>query len=100
MSLGSRSAQGKAAGKEGRWEVTFDAQPANITGQLLRVVAGDQVIEMNNILIGDIWVMNGQSNMAFASEGRLPGPVRGRHGAAAVAASYSDSIRAPSPSTC
>ena len=34
-------------------------------GQTLKVQAGDQTIEMDNILIGDVWVMNGQSNMAF-----------------------------------
>ena len=30
------------------------------------VKAGEEVIQMENILIGDVWVMNGQSNMAFA----------------------------------
>lgn len=50
----------------GNWSVTFDPQPANTTGQSLVVECGDQRIEMSNILIGDIWVMNGQSNMAFA----------------------------------
>ncbi len=50
----------------GNWSVIFDPQPANTTGQSLVVECGDQRIEMSNILIGDIWVMNGQSNMAFA----------------------------------
>ena len=65
VSLGDQSAAGKAAGDNGRWEVVFDPQPANADGQTLTVQAGDQTIEMKNILIGDIWVMNGQSNMAF-----------------------------------
>ena len=30
------------------------------------VKAGEEVIRMENILIGDLWVMNGQSNMAIA----------------------------------
>jgi len=64
-SLGDQSAAGKATGDNGRWEVVFDPQPANANGQTLKVQAGDQTIEMKNILIGDIWVMNGQSNMAF-----------------------------------
>jgi sialate O-acetylesterase len=34
-------------------------------GQKLTVTSGDKTIEMDNILIGDVWVMNGQSNMAF-----------------------------------
>ena len=66
VSLGEHSATGKADGEKGRWEVVFDSQSANGQGQMLKVQAGDDVIEMENILIGDIWVMNGQSNMAFA----------------------------------
>ena len=31
VSLGDRAAAGKATGDEGRWEVTFDPQPANAT---------------------------------------------------------------------
>ena len=65
VSLGKLSGTGKAAGDKGRWEVLFKAQPANAEGQTLTVQAGDQVVTMDNILIGDIWVMNGQSNMAF-----------------------------------
>jgi sialate O-acetylesterase len=66
VSLGESSANGKAEGENGRWQVTFDSQPANPKGQELVVKAGEAVIRMENILIGDIWVMNGQSNMAFA----------------------------------
>lgn len=65
VTLGKRSAAGKATGDEGRWEVVFDAQPANAEGQALTVKAGEATIAMENLLIGDVWVMNGQSNMAF-----------------------------------
>ena len=66
VSFGKRSAIAKAAGEKGRWQVTFESQPANSQGQELVVKAGQEVIRMENILIGDVWVMNGQSNMAFA----------------------------------
>ena len=66
VSFGKRSAKGKAAEGKGRWQVTFDSQSANSEGQELVVKAGKEVIRMENILIGDLWVMNGQSNMAFA----------------------------------
>ena len=65
VSLGDRAVAGRTGGDDGRWEVVFDSQPANANGQTLKVQAGDQTIEMKNILIGDVWVMNGQSNMAF-----------------------------------
>ena len=66
VSLGKLFATGNAEGENGRWQVTFDSQPANPRGQELVVKVGEAVIRMKNILIGDIWVMNGQSNMAFA----------------------------------
>ena len=66
VSFGSLSAKGRATGDTGRWEVTFDAQPANTSPQSLTVKAGDEVVKMDNILIGDVWVMYGQSNMAIA----------------------------------
>ena len=58
-------AEATAGGDKGRWEVTFAARPANASGQKLIVSAGDKTLEMDNIVIGDLWVMNGQSNMAF-----------------------------------
>jgi len=65
VSFGELSAEGRATGKGGRWEVTFKPQATNAEGQTLTVRAGDSVATMENIVIGDIWVMNGQSNMAF-----------------------------------
>lgn len=65
VAFGDLTASGTAAGEKGRWEVTFPAQPENAVGQTLRIQAGKEAAEMTNILIGDVWVMNGQSNMAF-----------------------------------
>ncbi len=65
VTFGSRAATSKAAGA-GRWEVTFEPQPANKTPQTITVEAGHDVLTLANILIGDVWVMNGQSNMAYA----------------------------------
>ena len=63
--FGQEKAEATAGGEAGRWEVTFPARQANAAGQKLTVASGDETIEMDNILIGDVWVMNGQSNMAF-----------------------------------
>jgi len=65
VQFGDEKAEATAGGGKGRWEVTFPARPANATGQKLIVAAGGETIEMDNIVIGDVWVMNGQSNMAF-----------------------------------
>lgn len=65
VQLGEAKANTTAAGEQGRWEVTFPAQRASATGQKLIVSCGDDKVELDNIVIGDVWVMNGQSNMAF-----------------------------------
>jgi sialate O-acetylesterase len=69
VALGDQKGASKAAGESGKWEVVFAAQPANAQGQSLVVQAGEQTVRMDDILIGDVWVMNGQSNMAFALKG-------------------------------
>ncbi len=63
--FGREAAETKADGRSGRWEVTFDARPADSAGLRLTIHSGGETIDMSNILIGDVWVMNGQSNMAF-----------------------------------
>ena len=65
VQFGQEKAQATAGEKEGRWEVTLPARPADAAGQKMVVTCGGQTIEMDNIVIGDVWVMNGQSNMAF-----------------------------------
>jgi sialate O-acetylesterase len=65
VAFGKNTATSKAAGEAGRWEVKFDPQPANSEPQSLTIKGSKDNIKMENILIGDVWVMNGQSNMAF-----------------------------------
>jgi len=71
VQFGEEKAKATADGESGRWEATFPARGADATGQKLTVVSGDQTIEMENIVIGDVWVMNGQSNMAWGLNGTL-----------------------------
>ena len=49
----------------GRWEAGFPAHEANVGPLSLTIASGNEKIGMENIAIGDVWVMNGQSNMAF-----------------------------------
>ncbi len=58
-------AEAKAEGEQGRWEVVFPAREASAEPLTLIVTTGSEKVEMNNIVIGDVWVMYGQSNMAF-----------------------------------
>jgi sialate O-acetylesterase len=65
VQFGQETAEAAADVESGRWEVTFPARQADATGRKLTVTSGGETIELDNIVIGDVWVMNGQSNMAF-----------------------------------
>ncbi len=46
----------------GRWCLTFSARPASRTPIALTVTARDRVIALEDILMGDVWLIGGQSN--------------------------------------
>lgn len=65
VQLGADQADATAAADDGRWQVTLPARVASADPQTLTVTAGAEKIEMDNLVVGDVWVMYGQSNMAF-----------------------------------
>ena len=50
------------AGKDGAWSVKLDAMKFSATPAAM-TVAGKNTITLNNVLIGDVWLCSGQSNM-------------------------------------
>jgi sialate O-acetylesterase len=53
---------------KGKWSVKLAPMKANPTPQNLTVI-GKNKIELTDILVGDIWLCSGQSNMAFGVGG-------------------------------
>jgi len=51
------------AGKDGRWQVTLDPLKTNATGTTLEAKTAAAVVTLNNILVGEVWIAAGQSNM-------------------------------------
>ncbi|WP_158534893.1 sialate O-acetylesterase [Mucilaginibacter hurinus] len=50
----------------GKWQVAIPAVAANTTPQtLVASVTGQPAVTLSNILIGDVWVCSGQSNMVM-----------------------------------
>jgi sialate O-acetylesterase len=62
VELGGRRGSAKV-GADGRWKVQLPALPAGGPHRLL--VRGDQTVVLNDILIGDVWLLGGQSNMEW-----------------------------------
>lgn len=49
---------------KGTWEVTFPERPASRKEMTLQLLQGKRIIqEVNHVLIGDVWLAAGQSNM-------------------------------------
>lgn len=62
VTLGEKSASAKA-GEDGRWSVEL---PAMSKGEgLVLTAAGKHVVTIKDVIIGDVWVCSGQSNMHF-----------------------------------
>ncbi len=53
------------AGKDGSWQVALEPLGASFTPKYLIVSGGDRRVAFQNILIGEVWVTAGQSNMAW-----------------------------------
>ena len=47
------------------WQVTLNPMPANSSPQTMTVTGQSTTLTLENILIGDVWVLGGQSNMEF-----------------------------------
>jgi len=58
-------------GPEGQWHVTLPAEPAG--GPFVLLVKVQKTIVLLDVLIGEVWVASGQSNMAYALSGATGG---------------------------
>jgi sialate O-acetylesterase len=64
--------QSAAADKERLWQVKLSAMKASTTPQTLTIKGKGKTLTLKNILIGDVWILGGQSNMEF-SLGKIEG---------------------------
>lgn len=59
-----KSATSKA-GADGRWRAQIDTGAADSAGAVLTVSAGADKLEINDVLVGEVWFASGQSNMFY-----------------------------------
>ena len=64
VSFGSQTAE-TTAKADRSWQVTLKAMPANNTPQVMTINGREKTLKLENILIGDVWILGGQSNMEF-----------------------------------
>jgi sialate O-acetylesterase len=61
VQLGDKAAVRAAAGRDGAWKVQLPAPPAG--GPFVLVVKGKNEIRISDVLVGEVWLCSGQSNM-------------------------------------
>lgn len=64
VSFAGQSAQ-TTAGADRFWKASLPALPANTTPATMTVAGQEETVTLENILVGDVWVLGGQSNMEF-----------------------------------
>ena len=67
VTFGKAKAKAKADG-DGNWKVMLPAQTATFEGKQLVVKAGKEQITLNDIVVGEVWVAAGQSNMEYTMQ--------------------------------
>jgi sialate O-acetylesterase len=57
-----------SADDSAKWLVLLPAGPAENQGQVLRVRSGKDSLQITNLLVGEVWLASGQSNMEWILE--------------------------------
>ena len=62
VEIGESSATA-TAGADGRWQASIQPPPPG--GPYTLKISGRQIVELRDVLVGDVWICAGQSNMQF-----------------------------------
>ena len=69
VTVGTDTASGQADAT-GQWRVDLAAMPTNSTGQTM-TVRGKNTLTFQDVLVGEVWLASGQSNMEFSLRGAV-----------------------------
>jgi len=61
------------ADASGKWIVRLDAMPASKTPRDM-TISGENILTLKDVLVGEVWLCSGQSNMEFPVQGWSGGP--------------------------
>ena len=64
-----------ASGADGKWSVKFVTPAASCSPETITVRCGKDRLVLNDVLVGDVWLVGGQSNMEMNFNGNPDQPV-------------------------
>ncbi len=59
------------ADAQGQWRVAIETGPADAEGSELKITTGAESVVLKDVLVGEVWIASGQSNMYFTMN-RVP----------------------------
>jgi sialate O-acetylesterase len=68
VTFGAQTVKAKA-GADGKFLAKLEPLTASKTGAQLKVSAGDDTVTCDDVLVGEVWLCGGQSNMEFTTGG-------------------------------
>ena len=83
-----RQAYTAKSGKDGRWDVEVRTPEATYTPQTIAIEGDGSSITLGNVLIGEVWLCSGQSNMEMPLKGFWCQPVENAGTAIAYSGKY------------
>jgi sialate O-acetylesterase len=78
VSFAGQDARAKA-GTDGKWRATLAPLKASAEGAVLAVTSGSERVERRDVLVGEVWLGSGQSNMQLQAKPFItPSPAGGK----------------------
>jgi sialate O-acetylesterase len=74
VSIGAQTKTARA-GADGKWTVALDKLTASGEAQTLMVTGADSAMSVRDVLVGEVWLGSGQSNMEMQIKGKQHGSV-------------------------
>lgn len=81
------------AGADGAWKVAVETPQGSYEEHIVEIAAGKEKVEFKHVLIGEVWLASGQSNMEMPLRGFDGCPVEGALQEIATAGRYKGRIR-------
>lgn len=57
--------------KDSTWRILFKKREANSVPESVQITSGKETIKLTNVLVGDVWLCIGQSNMEFPMQNEM-----------------------------
>lgn len=80
--------------EKGKWRAEIKTPPASFDPHTIKISDNNSEVVIENVLVGEVWICSGQSNMEMTMRGFTGQPINGALEQAVNAACYKNRVRA------